>query len=132
MRKASIIIIITISLNLFILSIGHSQTNVNIGAIVPETEFNRNSLKQQIKLKDHNPATGENKYLYFFEKTLGLQAEVEKKTGEPAKEIQTVHDRVSSSLLLWVLMVLAAVLAIIILKMIDRVFLRLRKSKRKI
>lgn len=132
MRKIISLIFIAILLNLTILSISHGQNNVNIGGIVPETDLNRNSPRQQIKLKDQNPSTGENKYLYFFEKTLGLQSEDEKKIDNPTQEAQTVYDQVYSSLILWVLMFIVAIIVFLILKIIDRVILRLAKSKRKI
>jgi hypothetical protein len=132
MRKIIPLLLLSLIINLAILSITNGQANVNIGGIVPETELNKNSFRQQIKLKDQNPSTGENKYLYFFEKTLGLQTEAEKKIDNPTNEPQTAYDQVYSSLLLWILMFIVAVIVLLILKIIDRVIFRLRKSKRKI
>ncbi len=132
MRKIISLIIIAVVLNLTILSITHGQSNVSIGGIVPVTDLNRNSPRQQINVKNQNPATGENKYLYFFEKTLGLETEAGKNPDAATAEGQTVHDRIFSSLLLWLLMIIVAVLVIIILKMFDRVFFKLPKSRRKL
>jgi hypothetical protein len=134
MRKIISLIIIAVVVNLLILSLTHGQTNVSIGGIVPETEFNRNSVKQQINIKNYNPSTGENKYLYFFEKTLGLQKESEAqiKGDVLLPETQSIYDQVFSSLLLWVLMFIVAIIMFLFLKTIDRLILRLAKSKRKI
>jgi predicted PurR-regulated permease PerM len=132
MRKIISLLVLALIINLTILSISYGQNNVNIGGIVPVTEFNKNSTKQQINVKNQNPTPAQNVYLYFFEKTLGLQTEAEKNQDNPTDEAQTVYDQVYSSLLLWVLMFVVAVIVLFILRIIDRVILRLRKSKRKI
>jgi hypothetical protein len=131
MRKAFYLIIISLLLNLLVLSISHGQSNINIGGIVPETEFNRNTSRGQIQVQQSS-APEQNKYLFWFEKAMGLEAAKDENPGQVLATAQTKYDFVYSSLLLWGLMIFVAVIVLLILKIIDRVIFRLNKSKSKI
>ena len=133
MRKVLFIIIISISLNLLILSISHSQSSLNVSGVVPETDSNRNSTKGQIQVKQMQ--SQENKYLYYFEKMLGLQAAREQNPLQAGQEAQTGYDQFFSALLLWGLRIIFALLVWLLLIVFDKYlkfFWKIPKSRHKL
>jgi hypothetical protein len=108
MQRAIVIIVCVLVVNFLILSIGYGQTNINIQAVVPQTETNKNIKTNQVQ-----STTKENIYQYFFEKGLN-----EQNTAD-TQESQTIYDRISSYALMVVLMFIVALLMTIILKVIE-------------
>lgn len=134
MRKALFIIIISIFLNLLILSIGHSQSSMNVSGFVPVTDLNKNSNKSQIQVQKQS-SSSENKYLYYFEKILGLQADREQNPLKAEQEAQTVYDQIFSSLLLWGIRIGFALSLWLLLWVFDKFFKycrRIPKSRHKL
>lgn len=107
-KKIISIIICVFVVNLIVFSIGFGQTNINVQGVVPETEFNKNIKSTTLPIQ----SVKENKYQYFFEKSLLLKE-------ESANENQTIYDRLASYGLMAVLMFIAALLMTIILRMFD-------------
>ena len=116
-EKLLIVVILIIIANFILLSIGYSQTNVNIRAYVPETEQNKKTLVNQAD-NLQQPTTKENKYQYFFEKFWLDQIDKEAKAAEQ-NEVQTVHDKIASHFLMWLILIAVAVIVFIILRIID-------------
>jgi len=128
MKKILFIFIIACAINLVILSIGHSQTSVGVKGYVPETNLNRNSSKTQANLEEEKPIFKENKYLYFFEKVLGLQQEA--KTPEKLQEKgQTFYDQIFSLVAMWGLLLIFAVIFWLIVRILDQYISRLIRHK---
>ncbi|OGY42379.1 MAG: hypothetical protein A2Y82_04460 [Candidatus Buchananbacteria bacterium RBG_13_36_9] len=115
MRKALIILFLSLGLNLFLLSVGHSQTNINVKGYVPETDLNRNSAKIQNQAK---PTTKENKYQYFFEKFLAQTSSANQ--GNKQNQAQSIYDKTASNLLLWLVLIIFAVLSWKLMSFLDK------------
>ncbi|MFA5188827.1 MAG: hypothetical protein WC460_05695 [Patescibacteria group bacterium] len=119
MRKIILIGLAAILINFFYLSVSHGQTDVNVYGIVPETELNKNISTQPTQ----SVMTKENKYQYFFEKSLGLQQK------EVTGEVQTIYDQAASWGLMALIMVILALILVIILRFVDT-YLRVLKYKK--
>lgn len=126
MRKLALIIAISLGLNLLVLSLGHSQTNMNVSGYVPETDLNRNTAKGQIIVQSEPE---QNIYLFWFEKAIGLETAKNKDQGQAENNAQTSYDKIASSLILWILMVAAAIIFWFGLKFLDRISLRLARGQ---
>jgi hypothetical protein len=108
MQRAIVIIVCIVVVNFLILSIGYGQTNINIQAIVPQTEANKNITTDQVQT-----TTKENIYQYYFEKGLSQKDTID------SRESQTIYDRVASYLLMAALMFVVALLSMVTLKIIE-------------
>jgi len=118
-KNIIVIVLLVVLANFIFWSIGFSQDGVNIQAVVPLTEKNKDIKPAQPQKEEIKTTTKENKYLYQFQKDL------ESKTGlaSPDYQAETVYDRVASyGLMVLVLMVSAAVF-LIILKLFDNFFI---------
>jgi len=120
MRKLIIISLLAILVNLFYLSVSHGQTSINVSGFVPQTELNKNVASQPAP----QPVTKENKYQYFFEKALGLQA-----NKNNNQEVQTIYDQVSSWGLMGLIMVIIALCLLVIIRFVDVHLFRLMFHK---
>ncbi len=119
MRKIVYILIIAVVLNFLMMSLGRGETpGVNVSGYVPETDLNRNAGEKIINHElEKKPVFKENKYLFFFEKTLGLSD-----AGQmPADEVHTVYDQAASKLLLWLVLIMVAVILWISLNFLDKI-----------
>jgi len=118
MRQIFVIVFLVILANFIFWSISFSQNGVSIGGTVRETEANKNSPKlqqTQSNTETVKPTTKENKYLYFFEKNYF-------KEDQPEMPTQTIYDKVSSYLLMCLVMITSAVFLLLILRFFDQVF----------
>ncbi|MCX6740244.1 MAG: hypothetical protein NTZ49_03385 [Candidatus Parcubacteria bacterium] len=128
MKKIINIIIVAVFLNFFMLSFGYGQQNgVGVVGIVPETDLNKNVRQLDVQTPENRPIFKENKYLYFFEKALGLSQETVTDSGMNIETRQTAYDQTASKLLLWGLLLIMAVLIWIILSIIDRFIFKQQK-----
>jgi hypothetical protein len=130
-QKIIIIIIVVFIANILYLSIGFSQTNINIRAYVPETEFNKNSNKViELSAIKTESKQKENKYLYYFEKYL-LKVENDKTKDSINNEAQTGYDRFASHILMWFILFIIAVFTALVMKIIDKYYMRIRNKLKK-
>jgi|GEM_PF-3431088 len=112
-EKLLIAAILIIVANFILLSMVYGQSNINIRAYVPETEENKKFSNNQAKIE--KPTTKENKYLYFFE-NFWLSQSDEKSIAEA----QTIHDKIMSHLLMWLILIIVAVIIFIIVRLINQ------------
>lgn len=117
MRKIIFLIFLAVLANLAFLSVGHGQSSIGVAGFVPETDLNKNSNKIQINLDENQPVFKENKYLYFFEKSLGLRSE--QQGSELPAETHSPYDRIFSAVLMVILMLILAIFVWLLLRLID-------------
>ncbi|MBN1325439.1 hypothetical protein JW977_00445 [Candidatus Falkowbacteria bacterium] len=112
MRIKIAIIICVIVVNLLVLTIGYSQSNVNVQAVVPLTEAN---IKQSAE-PSPNPSFKENKFQYYFEKYWNDSMDTQQINIEKS---YAFYDSIATIILMVALMFIIAMSTLIILRAIE-------------
>ena len=125
MRDFFVIIIIAFIVNLIFLSVGYGQNpnNVNIQAIVPLTEENR-QVSQGFETNSFNGSKfKENKFLYYFQKS------IEQKDDNFDK--QTWHDKIASYAFIIITLIVLAVIFLGLIHLFDKYIISHYKNEKK-
>jgi len=112
MRVKIAIIICVFVVNLLVLTIGYSQSNVNVQAVVPLTEVN----KKQSAAPSPSPTFKENKYQYYFEKYWDNSLDAQKTDIE---QRYAFYDKIATIGLMIVIMFITALFTLIILRVLE-------------
>lgn len=128
MKSAKHIILALLFLTLFFVAWHFSlaQSNVGVEGYVPQTELNKHQPKdQEINLKQTQPITKENKYLYFFEKFLSEQ-QLENEAGQIINHSK--YDLVASYAFMLFILLILAIITLAIIGFFDRLLSGFRKK----
>jgi len=112
MRVKIAIIICVFVVNLLVLTIGYSQSNVNVQAVVPLTKVN----KKQSAAPSPSPTFKENKYQYYFEKYWDNSLDAQKTDIEQG---YAFYDKIATIGLMIVIMFITALFTLIILRVLE-------------